>query len=382
MTDLRGQAAHGRHHPTSSAAPQVRLSCEMCRRRKIKCDKLDPCSNCQRMCITCVPVERARFPRGRSGRSAAEKRFHQDTHLKDRISRLEDLIRGITDNSDNEATAEHFPSPKPSCSTRSRESTAQPPSPGERSQCEGTDGFQSSTCSWRGLFRRVCLLDMHFCLPLTDFQSCGQTSPNPRHESRNMCYQRLLLMARGCESQRNTVEKGELVSRITEQKLCQIYLQRVDPFFKILHRPSLSAFLIDGKPYLNYAPESVAPKALKYAVCFAAICSLDEDEYKHIFKTNKSLVVERYQQEAESMLAQADYITTNDLTVLQAFVLFLVRFAKLNQILTTNIHNPVILASSGPKSTRLDYAEYRASYRPSPFSRRGRPTFLSEAVRA
>ncbi|PLB55471.1 hypothetical protein P170DRAFT_422014 [Aspergillus steynii IBT 23096] len=314
MTDLHGQAeaAQGRH-ATSSATPQIRLSCEMCRRRKIKCDKLDPCSNCERLRVTCVPVERARLPRGRSSRGAAEKRPNNDTRLKDRIARLEGLIRGIADHGDDETTVDGFPSSKASCSTRSRESSAQPQSPGNGSQIEAKDGSRSPACSWKGLFRRRH--DMR--------DTCGQTSLNPNCDSRSMCYQRILLMSRGSGTQKETVERGEFVDRTTQQKLCQIYLQRVDPFFKILHRPSLSAFLIDGKPYLNYAPGSLAPKALKYAVCFAAICSLDEEEYKHIFKVKKTLMVERYQKEAESVLTQADYITTNDLTVLQAFTLFL-----------------------------------------------------------
>lgn len=163
MTDLRGQAeaAQSRHHATSSATAQVRLSCEMCRRRKIKCDKLDPCSNCTRMRVTCVSVERARLPRGRSGRGAAEKRLNHDTRLGDRIARLEGLIRGIADQSDNETIADGCQSSKASCSTRSRESTVQPQSPGDRSQNEGTDGSQSTACSWRGLFRRVSRLYMH-----------------------------------------------------------------------------------------------------------------------------------------------------------------------------------------------------------------------------
>ncbi|KAI9046231.1 Zn(II)2Cys6 transcription factor [Aspergillus affinis] len=315
MTDLRGHAevAQGRHHTPSSATPQVRLSCETCRRRKIKCDKLDPCSNCERMRLTCVPVERARLPRGRSGRTAAEKRPNHDIRLKDRISRLEGLIHGISGTIDKGKTVESFLSSKASCSTRSRESTAQPQSPGAMSHFEETEGSQSPACSWRDIFRRKHDARGAF----------RRNSPNPNCDNRIMRYQRLLFMSKGSECQKGLTGRGQSLSRITEQKLCQIYLQRVDPFFKILHRPSLSAFLIDRKPYQNYAPQSLAPKALKYAVCFAAICSLDEREYEHIFKTNKTLMVERFQKEAESVLVEADYLTTHDLTVLQAFVLFL-----------------------------------------------------------
>lgn len=49
-------------------ATTTRLSCEACTRRKVKCDKTIPCTNCQSSGILCVPVERKRLPRGRSRR--------------------------------------------------------------------------------------------------------------------------------------------------------------------------------------------------------------------------------------------------------------------------------------------------------------------------
>lgn len=48
------------------AVPQ--LSCALCRDRKLKCDKLDPCTNCTLSRVTCVPVYRPRRPRGRHAR--------------------------------------------------------------------------------------------------------------------------------------------------------------------------------------------------------------------------------------------------------------------------------------------------------------------------
>lgn len=79
----------------STNKPKVRLSCETCRQRKVKCDKLNPCTNCQRLGTRCVPVERARLPRGRSGRPATERPGDQDANLKDRVSKLESIIREL-----------------------------------------------------------------------------------------------------------------------------------------------------------------------------------------------------------------------------------------------------------------------------------------------
>lgn len=82
--------------PLKSSAPCVRLSCEMCRQRKVKCDKLTPCTNCQRLRAVCVPVERARLPRGRTRRSAAvDRRAEPDPDLKDRVSRVEQLLQSL-----------------------------------------------------------------------------------------------------------------------------------------------------------------------------------------------------------------------------------------------------------------------------------------------
>lgn len=80
------------------SAPKVQLSCEMCRQRKVKCDKLSPCTNCQRLGAVCIPVERARLPRGRFRKAkAADRTAESDAadatdELKGRMERLEGLI--------------------------------------------------------------------------------------------------------------------------------------------------------------------------------------------------------------------------------------------------------------------------------------------------
>jgi hypothetical protein len=75
-----------------SSAPRVRLSCEACRQRKVKCDKLSPCTSCVRLGFQCVPVERARLPRGRT-RRLPERAAHTDRELADRVAKLEDLLQ-------------------------------------------------------------------------------------------------------------------------------------------------------------------------------------------------------------------------------------------------------------------------------------------------
>lgn len=93
MGDKNGYIDPSRRPSQSrSSAPRVRLSCETCRQRKIKCDKLSPCTSCERLGALCIPVERARLPRGRTGRPAMHRAPESDSDLRDRVSRIEQLL--------------------------------------------------------------------------------------------------------------------------------------------------------------------------------------------------------------------------------------------------------------------------------------------------
>lgn len=66
------------------------LSCEQCKRRKTKCDKGSPCSSCIATGFECRPVQRARLPRGRTGK--VKKR---NSALEDKVAKLEGLLHRI-----------------------------------------------------------------------------------------------------------------------------------------------------------------------------------------------------------------------------------------------------------------------------------------------
>lgn len=53
--------------------PVPQLSCALCRDRKLKCDKLEPCSNCTSSGVACMPIYRPRLPRGRHARPARSR---------------------------------------------------------------------------------------------------------------------------------------------------------------------------------------------------------------------------------------------------------------------------------------------------------------------
>lgn len=70
----------------ANSAPNPR-SCVTCRRRKVKCDKKQPCSNCTRAKIECI------FPG--PGRAPRKSRKPPDGELMDRLRRLEGVVQSL-----------------------------------------------------------------------------------------------------------------------------------------------------------------------------------------------------------------------------------------------------------------------------------------------
>lgn len=106
-------------------APQ--LSCDLCRERKVKCDKLDPCTNCTAAGVTCRTIYRNRLPRGRHARSSTEDldppasratgQAREDgaaaaaqaanQELRERIESLETLILSMSKQESTSPTSNH-----------------------------------------------------------------------------------------------------------------------------------------------------------------------------------------------------------------------------------------------------------------------------------
>ena len=73
--------------PAGSGSNLNPRSCVTCRRRKVKCDKKQPCANCVRAHIECI------FPS--PGRAPRKPRKPQDSELIDRLKRLEGILSGL-----------------------------------------------------------------------------------------------------------------------------------------------------------------------------------------------------------------------------------------------------------------------------------------------
>ena len=109
------------------------------------------------------------------------------------------------------------------------------------------------------------------------------------------------------------------------QKLCQAYIDRVHPLVKVLHRPTLVAFLLHGKTYLHYRDTDPVLDLLRAAVFFLAVVTLTDEQCRSSFDTDKSSLTSTHRLACELALDRVGLISTEDITVLQSFVLYLVR---------------------------------------------------------
>jgi hypothetical protein len=89
---------------TMTILPIPRLACEQCKRRKLRCDKASPCTACADAGLECRTVQRARLPRGKSGRARS-----QNNKLENRVARIEKLLSRQIEASSEPSQSKHTP---------------------------------------------------------------------------------------------------------------------------------------------------------------------------------------------------------------------------------------------------------------------------------
>lgn len=108
-------------------------------------------------------------------------------------------------------------------------------------------------------------------------------------------------------------------------QLWQIYIDNVNPLFKLTHVPSIQQELIKATSNLENAPKNI--EALMFAIYLMAITSLDEEEVQIRFQASKHELLGRYFGAIQQALVNAGFMRSRDLITLQAFYLYLVRTA-------------------------------------------------------
>lgn len=314
-----GTSSGDSNHPPTTPTP---ASCTLCRRRKVKCDRTIPCGNCQRSRAECVPFIPSRVARGRQG---GRKRKREEGELLERIAKLEGLVRIIEGNETPQGDQERAAGADTvdAINTNAR---GGPPGIHDRNPpaAPRLDKYLA-TPFWVSLCEEIHGLkdvlgessddgdeDEGELAPRSDISSLGQ---QPLQQSNHSGFAIF-----------HTAIAEDVIAPKSHQvyTFCDIYLANVDPVFKILHGPSLRKYLQENTAELDCSPGRGGLEALRFAIYYAAVTSLDNGECRHRIGEDRTVLLARYRVGTESALAKADFINTVEMSTLQALVIYLV----------------------------------------------------------
>ncbi|TKA66334.1 hypothetical protein B0A55_10575 [Friedmanniomyces simplex] len=334
-------------------------SCVTCRKRKVKCDKLHPCSNCDRAHIECV------FPApGRAPRKARKLGDGRDKELLERLRRLEGVVKGlgvdvppgggdVTES--NEDAPAHFEvnqvlrekveegeamdgvgeAPEPHAHSLST------PSP-ELDRLEQQE-FQAKTRymeeqqqgRFENRFGRLVVNDgksryinnsfwANLSNEVEDLKGILNQSSDEEDDAEPgtgplvMNHQGWVF---GFSSQNvDMLALHPLPSQIAAY--WDIFKDRVDPLVKVLHVPTIEPTVLRSASHLSNLSRGF--EALLFAIYYGAVTSLTAQDCRAKLNEDKQILLSRYRFAFEQSLARANFLTTEEIVVLQAFVIFLI----------------------------------------------------------
>ncbi|KAI9802452.1 MAG: hypothetical protein M1825_002837 [Sarcosagium campestre] len=308
-------SANGSSHRTAvHPAPNPR-SCVTCRRRKVKCDKRSPCHNCAKAHIPCI------FPG--PGRAPRRSKKAPDGELLARLQRLEGAVKELSGDGD-----------EPDATTAGRSVDYQAIGNGDDPDVhrpltnnldrrigrlvidEGKSRYVSSAF-WANLSEEVD--DIKGILNETsddedDYPSPGAlSSPSAHYTHQGFIFGFSSMVV----SLRFLYPPPDQMSY-----LWHIFKENVDPMIKALHKPSTEEIVLEAMQNADSLSPSKA--ALLFSVFFCSITSLSDAECRKATGEGKSALHSKYRFATEQALARAGFMTTQELMILQAFLLFMI----------------------------------------------------------
>ncbi|KAI1849973.1 hypothetical protein JX266_004352 [Neoarthrinium moseri] len=281
-------------------------ACEPCAKRKVRCDREDPCSNCKRR-----KQDRCSYP---------------EPSPVDRIRKLEDLVRSLGGNPDEDVA----PGGRPFGVA----------SPNSVTVTTSPFGSQRPTSSSNGRSKDPVILEedgqQHYLesrVWLTHGHLQGGTRiANAKHPLflRNAipAFQNII---RGRDSPISV--SSEL--REHAQILWTFFKQRVHPFIRISFTWELERL----ESIVTLSPDStqidIAQNALIYSIYLSSITSLTESDCRTNFGLSKTLMLAKYQALCEESLAGTDILCMKNIMALKAMAVYLM--ASLDRLSTQSL---------------------------------------------
>ncbi|EEY23471.1 fungal specific transcription factor domain-containing protein [Verticillium alfalfae VaMs.102] len=309
---------------TKSSAPASKLrSCVVCRSRKVRCDKLSPCSNCRRAGIPCTVASSDRPPRWarRLDKLAARPSAPQESEpaagaVMDRLRTLEKMVKDLGAELEQANAAKsgdrHAPSPDGDGLGSQRHGLSAAPAAGvQPGMGRMLDALKADTQGLAGGDSDVSE---------DDTDSPGQTA-STRESERGASERNGLLFGHNLgPSAPDLGQFRPLPSQIPF--LVDVFSENVNFCIQIVHMPALRDMIRDmrGRSAGSIPP---ANEALAFAVYYAAVTSMSEEDVASSFGAAKAELNYKFRLGLEHALARADFIRLPTVSLVQAFIIFL-----------------------------------------------------------
>ncbi|KAK5227739.1 hypothetical protein LTR47_008546 [Exophiala xenobiotica] len=310
--------------PTQNpSAPRLNpRSCVTCRRRKVRCNKENPCANCVRAGIGCV------FPA--PGRAPRKSKKTPDVELLARLRRLEGVVHSLGAQVDDNGLVS--PSITGSADIRARafgdtQSGDSPTSDRSDSKRQSIDrnlgrlvinddrSRYVSNTFWTSMSDEIAEMQDLLDASTTDDDDQSDSPIQDRqagnHQGFLFGYSSIMLDLR---------ELHPSPSQIFI--LWEVFKENVDPVVRMLHRPTARTILMNAASSLDRV--SRPAEALLFSIYYGAVVSMTHEQCRQLLDEDKDFLLKRYRFATEQALARADFLNSSSLMCLQAFSFFLV----------------------------------------------------------
>ncbi|KAK0719636.1 fungal-specific transcription factor domain-containing protein [Lasiosphaeris hirsuta] len=276
----------------ASHKPQRILACVLCQHRKIKCDRTFPCANCTKANVKCTP----------STPAPARKRRRPNQDLQERLARCEELLK-------------EYATDKPESPTARASQTPLYDEAYTKWQPQGKLVKEDGGVRFMDNFLLGTIYDeLRAMREIIDDDDHDDTPDSMTPDDNS----ELIL---GADSPEQSIEDlWPEASHIF--RLWQIYLDRVNPLTKIIHVPTLQPFLAEALGVSHNVPRNV--EALLFSIFLMAVISLTPDECQALLGYSREKALQRYSTAVRLSLLRLNFLKSNDLTTLQALVIYLI----------------------------------------------------------
>ncbi|KIW07222.1 hypothetical protein, variant [Verruconis gallopava] len=297
-----------------------KFSCVLCHKRKVKCDRLEPCGYCARHNDTCV----YEAPPPPKRRKKEAKSSHAD--LLARLQRAEDQLRQVVapGQFDQLSSAVGSPAnastPKSAASTPALQSAviAKHDTPRGRLIASGNSTRYLDSNLWVTLDNELQNPDAVLRdtgIGAGDAQYVGSDDDGDVDHAAGM-----LLSTNGISDQ----ELAELFPTVAQQNvLWQVYIDNVHYLTMILHRPGFQK-VVDTARTKGILSLSKPNVALIFSTFFIAAASLSNAQCETKLRQTRKKLLKQLRAGTRHALVRASFTRSTDLVTLQAFVQFLI----------------------------------------------------------